>query len=120
MRIKAAIYNAQSGLIIKRTTGPASMVHLDAAEGEEFYLNCPDDATHILEGEPVTLAEPLHVVLNNIRCTRNMLLAECDYSQLADAMLTPEQHTAYLMYRQALRDLPSVCDPYNPVYPTKP
>ena len=56
-----------------------------------------------------------------IRETRNELLTECDWTQIADAPLTEEQKTAWRTYRQALRDLPANTeDPKNPVWPTAP
>ena len=46
---------------------------------------------------------------------RNMLLQACDWTQLPDVPLTPEQVEAWRVYRQALRDWPeSVTDPFNP------
>lgn len=41
------------------------------------------------------------------RDDRNALLATTDWTQLADAPLTAEQKTAWMQYRQALRDLPN-------------
>ena len=42
---------------------------------------------------------------SSVRSARNAALAECDWTQLADASLTEEQRTAWGAYRQALRDL---------------
>jgi len=56
-----------------------------------------------------------------LRNKRNLLLADTDFTQLADAPLTEQQKNDYAAYRQALRDLPdNVVDVHNPVYPTKP
>lgn len=55
-----------------------------------------------------------------IRERRNYLLAACDWTQLPDAALTPEQKAAWAVYRQQLRDFPAVCDPNNPVWPVPP
>lgn len=53
------------------------------------------------------------------RATRNRLLANCDWTQLADAPLTEEQKAAYAEYRQALRDVPEQDGfPDNVVWPT--
>jgi hypothetical protein len=41
------------------------------------------------------------------RQQRNFLLAASDWTQVADAPLTEEQKTAWAIYRQALRDIPS-------------
>ena len=55
-----------------------------------------------------------------IRLERDRLLASCDWTQVPDSPLTPEQKQAWADYRQALRDFPSTCDPNNPVWPVRP
>lgn len=50
------------------------------------------------------------------RKTRNALLSECDWTQLADVNLTVACLTAFQAYRQALRDV----DLLNPVWPEAP
>jgi len=53
-----------------------------------------------------------------LRNERNRLLAESDWTVLAD---TPTNTAAWKAYRQALRDLPdNTADPANPVWPTPP
>lgn len=53
-----------------------------------------------------------------LRQERNRLLAESDWTVLAD---TPTPTAAWKTYRQALRDLPdNTTDPFNPVWPTPP
>lgn len=54
--IKCAIYDTSTGAI-KRYTGssPEDVSHQAADDGEEFYLNCPETATHIINNEPVTI-----------------------------------------------------------------
>lgn len=47
----------------------------------------------------------LQPILAQIREQRNLLLAACDYTQLADAALSAEQKQAWAEYRQALRDI---------------
>ena len=60
------------------------------------------------------------MILSNIKRQRNELLAASDWTQLPDAPLTESQKEAWRIYRQALRDLPEVCDPNNPVFPVPP
>lgn len=63
-----------------------------------------------------------------LRVLRNQRLTESDWTQVADAPLTEEQKTAWIIYRQALRDLPQnisdpkplVLDPNHPSWPVKP
>jgi len=54
----------------------------------------------------------------NVRSKRDGLLAESDWTQVADA---PVDRAAWATYRQALRDVPSQADfPYNVTWPTEP
>lgn len=53
-----------------------------------------------------------------LREHRNKLLADSDWTQVADA---PVDKAAWATYRQALRDMPSSADfPWDAVWPTKP
>ena len=55
----------------------------------------------------------------NIRESRNILLAETDWTQSRDVTLSND--SAWQTYRQQLRDLPaSQSDPDDVVFPTKP
>lgn len=52
---------------------------------------------------------------------RDKLLGETDYLLMQDYPLTDEQREAWIVYRQALRDLPDTEGwPMNIVWPTKP
>ena len=53
-----------------------------------------------------------------IRETRDVLLAETDWTQNPDVPSTTKEK--WQTYRQALRDVPSQSDPYNITWPTKP
>lgn len=41
----------------------------------------------------------------SVRAERNILIAECDWTQLNDAPMTDNQKQAWAAYRQALRDI---------------
>ena len=75
----------------------------------------------ILDKDPTTdeqRAQQLANCWQTLRSDRNRLLAECDWTVLAD---TPTSTAAWKAYRQALRDLPAnTTDPFNPVWPTPP
>lgn len=45
-------------------------------------------------------------IASNLRSRRNWLLAQSDWTQLADAALSAAKKTEWAAYRQALRDLP--------------
>lgn len=58
----------------------------------------------------------------NVRATRDAKLAECDWTQVADALLdAPVDKTAWATYRQALRDITAQEGfPWTVTYPEKP
>ena len=61
---------------------------------------------------------PTEWVLERLRLHRNVLLAACDWTQVADAVC---DKAAWATYRQALRDLPSsVADPRDAEFPNAP
>lgn len=45
-------------------------------------------------------------IASNLRSRRNWLLAQADWTQLADATLSAAKKAEWATYRQALRDLP--------------
>lgn len=58
------------------------------------------------------------VVWARLRLRRNSLLADSDWTQVAD---TTVDKTAWAEYRQGLRDLPdTVTDPRQAIWPTPP
>ena len=60
----------------------------------------------------------LGIAWSSLRSERNRLLAQSDWTVLAD---TPTNTAAWKAYRQALRDLPAnTVDPLNPDWPTPP
>jgi len=58
--------------------------------------------------------------LSENRQKRDLLLFQSDWTQVNDAPLTEEQKTAWAEYRQALRDITAVADPYHAQWPQKP
>lgn len=60
---------------------------------------------------------------NSLREERNRLLVESDAYVLPDRWsgYIPDQQSAWVSYRQGLRDLPAnTTDPFNPIWPVKP
>jgi hypothetical protein len=120
--IMAAIYEVATGEIVGRVTTPESMLPDQCQLGQEFYLNCPDPATHIINGEPVKVVTPQPTPIENImmvRIERNARLAFCDWTQLPDVALSEDAKTAWKIYRQILRDLPNSGNS-DPQWPTPP
>ena len=75
-----------------------------------------DAATDTFSGP--TDAEQDALDMQSLRSQRDELLAQSDWTQVADA---PVDAAAWATYRQALRDLPAnTTDPRNPTWPTKP
>lgn len=65
-------------------------------------------------------ASTIEQELEKIRIERNVLLRESDWTQLSSARLTAEEKIEADNYRSALFDFPTTCDPFAPVFPTKP
>ena len=63
----------------------------------------------VAQGKAVTEEEP-DVSLELVRTERNRLLAESDWTQLADAPLSQQEISQWATYRQSLRDLPTAID----------
>lgn len=121
--MKASYYRKTDGLILRRTDAPELYIDIQVQEGEEFYLNCPPDATHIINNVPVTIAPPPPTsdeLLAKIRSQRGARLSACDWTQALDSPLTPEKRAEWATYRQQLRDFPGVCDVNNPDWPVSP
>lgn len=62
---------------------------------------------------------------SQVRNQRDQLLAQSDWTQMADCPLTAVQKEAWAIYRQALRDLPSTVTEetenwFDVVFPTRP
>jgi hypothetical protein len=55
-----------------------------------------------------------------VRKERNERLKDCDWTQLPDAQLTPEQLIHWQVYRQALRDVTKQPDPDLVSWPLPP
>jgi len=63
-------------------------------------------------------AEATTKLMDELRSQRDLLLKSSDWTQVSDA---PVDQSAWVTYRQQLRDLPeNTTDPANPTWPTKP
>lgn len=69
-----------------------------------------------LSAEEIT--EQKNARWGKVRAQRNIMLSDCDWTQLSDA--PGESKTEWANYRQALRDITTQDDPYNVTWPTKP
>jgi hypothetical protein len=74
-----------------------------------------DEQGNWIFGEDLELKERLYEML---RRTRDEYLCASDWTQLPDA---PVDRQAWMVYRQALRDMPAnTVDPAYPIWPEKP
>jgi hypothetical protein len=74
---------------------------LYADELGNYYEKPPEDSD-------VHDSPPLPQAIDNVRSYRNQLLAESDWTQIADSPLSDTQRTQWRTYRQQLRDYPSL------------
>ena len=120
--MKVAIYNIETGRIRMVVAGPPSQIECQCKTGEEFYLNCPEAATHIINNEPVTIPviPTTEELLTAIRRKRNQKLTDCDWTQLEDFPRGTQLKQQWKVYRHELRDFPTTCNPENPIWPTPP
>ncbi len=60
--------------------------------------------------------------LGKVRSERNVLLAKCDWTQVADSPLTDEKKAEWATYRDELRDYPAQSNRVStlPAWPTPP
>ena len=119
---------------------PAELTDVSLVEWDMYVVTptiMPNDYTkNITEGTPVltdgvyyqnwiqsdaTQSEIDYRLENQwfiIRQTRNELLAECDWTQLAD--VSAETKSIWSEYRQSLRDITSQTNPFSITWPVKP
>ena len=111
----------------KGTTGTWVTVEGYQGENQKLYydvtsntVKCKDE----IDEKPVATIEELEAVKleldkGYVRGKRNSLLAESDWTQNRDVVLSNDAE--WKTYRQALRDLPAnTTDWTNPPWPTKP
>ena len=111
----------------KGTTGTWVTVESYQGEDQKLYydvmsntVKCKDE----IDEKPVATIEELEAVKleldkDYVRGKRNSLLAESDWTQNRDVVLSNDEE--WKTYRQALRDLPeNTTDWTNPTWPTKP
>ena len=109
------------------TTG--TWVTVEGYQGEDQTLTYDPTSNTVkcedkLDEVPVATIEQLDAFklemdIRDVRGNRNRLLAESDWTQNRDVVLSND--TEWKTYRQALRDLPAnTTDWTNPPWPTKP
>lgn len=80
--IKCAIYDTSTGAIKRYTGSSPEDVANQVGYCEEFYLNCPDAATHIINNEPVTIIpEIIPPTLEEVKAAKLQELAQARYNE---------------------------------------
>lgn len=121
------IYDIATGEVKKTIFVPSHHV-VDLAAGEGILEGQYDDDKFIVvNGSPVErpiiqfsdhYSEPKPVTEVDVRRARNAILAQSDWTQLAD---TPVDQSAWAAYRQSLRDIPAQEGfPSQVIWPTSP
>jgi len=87
------------------------------SDGKWYTKYIPAPVFEDSEAEAAYKAEKDAEQWSIIRSERNRLLAECDWTQLADAPVDP---FAWITYREALRDITLQADPFNLTWPVAP
>lgn len=106
----------------------AAYVYEVAAPPVTYRENRIEDAPELIDGKwtqrwrvvPASdseIADRISIQWADIRNDRNIRLALCDWTQLADS---PADKAAWASYRQALRDVTEQADPFNIVWPVEP
>ena len=103
--MRAAIYNIKTKEIDRFVICPAFSLIIQCQAGEEFYLNCPPEATHIIDNLPVTVVIPpteteiianltqaIQQHLDTTARTRNYdgILSLCSYTTSLDLIFSAE------------------------------
>jgi len=95
----------------------------DFSEENHLFIDVSDETTvkNIKIGSDGTATIDPFYMYEEIRQKRNGLLIECDWTQMNDTPLDINTKQKWVVYRQALRDLPNtITDPVNPTWPTPP
>lgn len=104
--------------VFKHTNQPPIPQFENCAEGPIVWSVELDAYTNTYVLTPYTpeqMAAANSAQMAALTMQRNMLLYQCDWTQLPDVPLTPEKVEEWRTYRQQLRDyMDTVTDPFNP------
>lgn len=114
-------YNAQGWYDFEPTPQPDSKVNI--INSHAVYLDAENIARYrwtqtLKTGEDLVRA--IRDMWALTRVQRNELLQESDFTQLADAPMTPAKQAEWAAFRQVLRDMTTQADPFNLVWPISP
>jgi hypothetical protein len=103
---------------------PEPLVQIQVPNGKNPSVFSPfrnADGRISLVEDPVKVENWRQSRFRVLRDMRDTKLTKCDWTQTNDVQLTDEKKESWRLYRQALRDLPSITqDPDNPSWPIPP
>ena len=89
--------------------------------GSTGYWVVDAEAETVTNNQDQADADALANSWTALRAERDALLVSSDWTQASDSPLTDEVKAEWVVYREALRDLPaSTDDPADPTWPTPP
>ena len=94
--------------------------------GQQVELTADEIAARQAEEAAWLASQPsaLEVAMKDLRAKRNKALADSDWTQLSDVGFNAAERTAWMNYRQALRDITNNIETaeqaQSVVFPTKP
>lgn len=102
---------------------PSTQLSWSTEQQVKDWINNNNNLTWTLISELPTQEDQDALVAASKRATRNQLLSDSDWTQMADNALTDEAKALWVAYRTALRNLPDHADWPNLAdadWPTKP
>jgi hypothetical protein len=119
------IYNKNTGEILRSFSGSEELIKLNVKDNEDYVEGgYTKDNEKVVDGVITLISDEeiesraLEAAWQAFKTGRNLMLQDCDWTQLPDA---PVNKDAWASYRQALRDLPdNTLDVRNVIWPTPP
>ena len=109
--IRSGVEEVDGQWFTKFIAGP---IFTDTTDGDGNVTTAADNEAAYKAGIDAQAA-------TSVRSERDRLIAETDWTQLADSQLSDSVKASWVTYRQALRDLPTASGfPHTMTWPTKP
>ena len=109
--IRSGVEEVDGQWFTKFIAGP---IFTDTTDGDGNVTTAADNEAAYKAGIDAQAA-------TSVRSERDRLIAETDWTQLADSQLSDSVKTSWVTYRQSLRDLPTASGfPHTMTWPTKP
>ena len=109
--IRSGVEEVDGQWFTKFIAGP---IFTDTTDGDGNVTTAADNEAAYKAGIDAQAA-------TSVRSERDRLIAETDWTQLADSQLSNSVKTSWVTYRQSLRDLPTASGfPHTIIWPTKP